>query len=471
MKSKINYVKKATVFIMVVVIIFTIGGCGTKKPSSSENLKKQEVSSNGSRDIMSIQQPTRKITNKKLSFYTWITLEQMRSLDPEKAPNAVDILEKQYGVTVDISNGTHETYWEQLSTLIASNSAPDIVLAPNWNFYPRAITGGSLQPLDNILDFSKPLWDDGKVVREKLKWQGKTYLSFGTDVIQNWFFFNKKIFEDNGLETPYDFYKKGEWNFATLKDLAVKLTQDTDKDGVIDQFALCFTSNLLLSSAGIDLVEPDIANGYKFNIRDERIAKVMNFLFDLGNGGVKVLRGGPDDFRNNKLAMIAYPSWAAFNEFNKLRLDGNLGWVPMPAIDKNSQCYNCTAPSSGYGICKGAKNTEAAALFIELEKWQYLGLNPNGVDLVIPESTPYMKKYPESIKKIDVNKTLTKEEADMTLEMGLSKNKGISIIWQSWLQTQDMGYLDVTANAQSWSTVLEKLYPKYEAQLKSYFEK
>lgn len=52
------------------------------------------------------------------------------------------------------------------------------------------------------------------------------------------FFWNKSMFEREGIESLYDIVERGEWNWEKLHEIARILTKDTDGDGVIDQFGL-----------------------------------------------------------------------------------------------------------------------------------------------------------------------------------------------------------------------------------------
>lgn len=475
--------KKRQLLSLALAAVLTVGvfaGCGDNNGGTSkvENEKKYAdalkiTEDDGvSGDILSIKQPSRNLDTKELSVYTWLDEDSMFTNSEEK-PNALDILKNQYGVNIKVNTVSQTDYWKNLSTLIASNSAPDVVLIPNWNYYPTAITSGCVQPLDGIINFDKPLWESGKETREKYKWtDGKTYFAFNNSgTIQKYIFFNKKIFADAGLKNPYEYYKEGNWTYETFKELCVK-TYKTEGEKVT-QYAIYMQPDVFMASAGVEVVEVDKENGYKLNLRDEKIAKCMNLLSELGNGGLKVLGGQPSDFRQQRMAMILTDYWCATSEFNKIRKAGNLGMVPLPAVDKNASCYNSVSISTGYGLVKGAKNVNCAALLIELDAWISLSNDNSGIPTRYDYNAPYYKKYTEaeSLDKSNSDKTFTQEEKDMMKEMGLENVPGISFMWQSWLTDIDsLGSLEVTDYAQPWSQVLEQLYPKCEKVLKAYFE-
>lgn len=50
------------------------------------------------------------------------------------------------------------------------------------------------------------------------------------------FFWNKSMFEREGIESLYDIIERGEWTWEKLHEIARLLTKDTTGDGVVDQF-------------------------------------------------------------------------------------------------------------------------------------------------------------------------------------------------------------------------------------------
>lgn len=469
--------KKLLALVMAAVLTAGIlAGCGGDS-GSGDNSKKYEAAlkiteADGvSGDILSIKQPSRELDTKELNVYTWLDEENIYTGNADK-PNSFDILKDQYGVKINVNTVSQTDYWKNLSTLIAGGSAPDVVLIPNWNYYPTAITNGCLQPLDGIINFDKPLWEGGKELREKYKWtDGKNYFAFyNSGTIQKYIFFNKKIFSDMGLKNPYEYYKEGNWTYETFKELCSKTFI---KEGdTVTQYAIYMQPNYFINSTGVEVVEVDKENGYKLNLRDEKIAKCMNLLGELGNGGLAVIGGQPSDFRQQRMAMILTDYWCASSEFKKIREAGNLGRVPLPAVDKASSCYNVISVSTGYGLVKGAKNVNCAALLMELDAWTNLSPDASGMPATASYETPYYKTYTkaEEIEKSSAGVTSDEDKALMK-EIGLENVPGVSFMWASWLQGIDsLGQLEVTDYAQPWSQVLEQLYPKCEKVLKAYFE-
>ena len=50
--------------------------------------------------------------------------------------------------------------------------------------------------------------------------------------------YNKDLIEAAGLEDPYVLWQAGRWTYDALEEYGIALTQDTDGDGVIDQWGI-----------------------------------------------------------------------------------------------------------------------------------------------------------------------------------------------------------------------------------------
>ncbi len=423
-------------------------------------------------DIATAPMPTRNLSNKKIVYYSWAKLEDEFGKTSKSLPN---LLKKEFGITFESKFGTHDSYWDTLAKLKASGQAPDIVKLPNWNFYPRPITEKLIQPLDDIIDFSNPMWDDTKTIRNNNKWNGKTYVGFISEQLQTWFYYNKKMFKDYGLsnKTPLDYYNNNDWTWARMQELADKFVKK-DASGNVTQWGVTFQTCDLLASTGLELVQGDGKGGYKFNIKDAKIAKMMNMFYEMGKGGTGSLYG--DDavtgFKNGKVAMIGTNAGLLYDKsgFNEMRRNGTLGWVPLPKMDSSSSYYNQTSFNPGYGIAVGAKNKEGAALFIEFHKWMNLGYSfcPG-----VPQAkkNAAQTKYNISLEGDDA--TVKLSDADIKLcNTFVGKNyKNVTIMWQSWLQEMQVpGYGYVLSGAKKWSAALEEVYPVSNAILESYKE-
>lgn len=108
----------------------TTKGANSAKPATTTTKKY-------SFDITKAPMPTANLSNKTITYYSWVPFDQSFGKDPKSIPN---LFKKEFGATFKGTFGNHETYWDQLATLKAGGNSPDMVMLPNWNFYPIAIT-------------------------------------------------------------------------------------------------------------------------------------------------------------------------------------------------------------------------------------------------------------------------------------------------------------------------------------------
>lgn len=448
-------------------------GNGTKAPvkTTSDNKGGQATTTKGRTDtsfsIATAPMPTRKTDGTTLTYFSWSKLEDSYGKDAKSLPN---LFKKEFGITMKGHFSTHDTYWEDLSRLKAGNNSPDLVDLPNWNFYPLPITEGLLQPLDDLIDFSDPMWADTATIRNNNKWQGKTYIPFMNETLQTWFIYNTKMFKDYGLDkqTPRAYYEKNDWTWARMQELADKFVKkDASKEVV--QWGLTMQTGDLIATTGLELVTGNGKGGYVYHLKDAKVAKMMNLFYDMGAAGSGSLYTGDaiTGFKSGKVAMIITNASTLTVDFNEMRQAGRIDWVPMPKMDASSPYYDQSSFDPGWGIPVGAKNPQSAALFIEYVKWFGLGYNfcPQ-----IPTETKNAATIKYNLKDTtDKNKLLTADELAKTKAMMSKNNKRISIIWQSWLGTQVLpGYGSVTSGSKKWSAALEEEFPATDALLQSY---
>lgn len=435
----------------------------TKKPSAS----KPTSSGSSSFDVKTAPMPSRTVSNKSLTYFSWTKLEDQYGKTAKSLPN---LFKQEYGITLTGHFSTHDTYWEDLTRLKAANTAPDLVDLPNWNFYPLPITEELLQSLDGLIDFSNPMWDDTKSIRESNQWKGKTYIPFVSETLQTWFIYNTKMFKDYGLDkqTPRAYYENNDWTWDRMHELAVKFVKkDASKEVV--QWGLTMQTGDLIATTGLELVSGDGKGGFVYNLKDAKIAKMMNLFYDMGVAGDNSLYTGDaiTGFKSGKVAMIITNAGTIISDFNEMRLAGKIDWVPMPKMDASSSYYNQTSFDPGWGIPVGAKNPEGAALFIEYVKWFDLGYP-------FCSQIPTTKNNAASIKynlknEESTDKQLTGTEAAWTKSIIAKNYPTVSIMWQSWLGTQVLpGYGTVTSGAKKWSAALEEEFPATNALLQSY---
>lgn len=137
---------------------------------------------------------------------------------------------KKYGCTIKLDGIAFEKVRDTLAKALSAGDAYDLVRM-HGSWYPRAIVANLLTPLDGSFTTADLVTDSNQtgIDLEKSKWFGwgdKLYaVTTYNDTPINVLIYNKKILK--GADDPWTLYNKGQWNWAKLKELAVKYTDGT----------------------------------------------------------------------------------------------------------------------------------------------------------------------------------------------------------------------------------------------------
>lgn len=131
-----------------------------------------------------------------------------------------------------------------IARIMSSDSKYDIIRHQHREGYFILASQGMLLPSDDYLPeaFFGSLPNVDRHVIEKLKYDGKRYgISVHSGIVNDTMMitsYNKSILERYNQPDPYELYLKGEWTYEAFEEIALAVTQDTDGDGIIDQFGM-----------------------------------------------------------------------------------------------------------------------------------------------------------------------------------------------------------------------------------------
>lgn len=416
-----------------------------------------EIDSVGMGQSSDIPMPKRDLKDKTIYVFSW--------RDPNKTDfaEATQVAKDELGMTVKYISTTHETYWNDLTNMVASGKQVDLIDLEN-DFYPRAITSGLVQPLDKYIDFNTELWADFAAIINKYAYNDHIYFGIQNIMLSGLIYYNPRVFKESGLKTPREYWEEDNWTLQNMVELAGKLTKK-DKAGNVTRTGLIPSGDMVAAIAGVDIVEPNRQSNYKLNLKNSRIAKVMNSLYNMGiNGNNSAAVLDPRKLLTNEAGLVMTAPWAGTNELSELHDKKQLEWCIYPKLDSDSDYYYSIAAYPRWGLVDGAKNPEGAAAYIEINKWTYLG-QPWIDDLPWPE-TAYTKKY----NKTSSSK-FTKDEISYTSSL-LSKDYPMVItnFSTSYMGTDGFPGMTDVINGSDWSSVLAKREPEIKAIIDAYFK-
>ncbi len=268
---------------------------------------------------------------------------------------------------------TVETY---TSSVVSGKPFADIAtLEDKWVIGPA--NSGFVVELDPLFDFSNEKWD--QVTKAVSTVNGKTYgMATGKWWPRGMFFFNKNIFEREGLESPYVLMKNGQWTWEKMEELARKATKDTNNDGVIDQWGIAAIEMdfALVASNGAELAT--VKDGKAtLNFRDPKVVEAFNFYQKLCKEELVFNKFDASEeppwdlakttFQDGKAAMFWYQYWAIDDFRNNMADDYGVVMPPIGPSNTEKRHYCLIAGSNFQTIPKGVENVEDVAFV--WDKW------------------------------------------------------------------------------------------------------
>ena len=377
-------------------------------------------------------------------------------LDPE-SEQAQDLMAKyNIGKINMLTVPWEEIYNTCLSRLLAGDSTYDIWYLGH-TFPLPLLKEEALYPVSDILGMEyyeslppvkRRIADDMTLKRDK-----RYYMAAGNDAEFGNFvyvYWNKDLFKRQGLASPYELYKAGNWTYSAMEDLAKKATIDEDNDGTIDQWGIArihhkdwmltnggeyvyWEDGKLKLGMGDDVVEAlDTLSRWK-NV--DKILKSANYYED---EAMMTL------FFEGKAAMTVASPWEIWPD----AMEDAYSMVPLPkGPDAEEYCfYQMT--NNGYYLPINSAEPEKMAEFIKalspIEEYEYYLQNSIQQHVLDEESAEVIMT---SLEKFNAN----------------SNYEAIFATDEFWVALDD-----IVAGTKTAATALNEIKPIIQANIDEY---
>ncbi|WMC93289.1 ABC transporter substrate-binding protein [Kineothrix sp. MB12-C1] len=274
----------------------------------------------------------------------------------------------EFGVKIQFEFYEREQFKTKLTTLMASNSVPDMFFTWELDYLRPFVEGGKVYDLTEELNNDSE-WKERFVegALEPLTYDGKVY-AVPTQTTFAMMYYNKQIFADNGVEVPAT-YEEFLNVCETLKNNGVvPMTLAATTAWVPSEFVQQISDGI----GGMDLYNGIISGEKKWNdpahieAGEEIQAMIEKGYFQNGMLGMsedeaKAL------FQQGKAAMYYMGAWEVSTFINEetTPVSEDIGVFSMPAKNPENNGIIVGSVDSSYAIAESCENKEAAVAFLK----------------------------------------------------------------------------------------------------------
>lgn len=350
------------------IMLLSAAGCGGKSDKDTGS----DVSSSGGSGISAgnVDTSGSKIANKD---YGGEYFKMLFRWEPgDITTRTIEAFNRDHNAYIDVVVDTSNTVYENLAVAIAGGDPYDLVCVYDY-WFPNFVTQDLVEPLDSYFDevdlYSTDKPDNGGISKqftEHYTLNDKVYaVGSSRSVYQLMMYYNKKLFNEAGLEDPWTLYKAGNWNWSKFTEMGKSVT-DTAK-------GIGFTSlgdvHAWLSLCGTQVIKKDDDGSYRSCAKDADVINVLKEYKSMYLGTDPICVSGASFAKGTQYcefaAITAYSgkvnSATESTAFD--RDSSNLGVVPCPIPELNTTGGYPVHASTGYASCKGAKDPSIAVCF------------------------------------------------------------------------------------------------------------
>lgn len=278
---------------------------------------------------------------------------------------SVKYLEENYGCNIECKIVGSNVIMEEIAKLVQSGDSPDL-MDKNDSTYPHWMSKNMYVALDDYIDLSLPQWAGLEEIIDSYEWNGKHYYyPFDYTVAPYSVIYNRGLFEEKGLDDPYELYRAGEWTWDKFKELMIDFVGD-DKDSKVGFYGYFFTG--FINSNGTSLISTDENGKLVNNLKSTKVEEAMNFLQSLRKEGLtnpEILNVDENPIVDGTAAFQIMGGWIFTNYAKRQKKNDSLDFffVPIPRSDDSDEYYHSLS-TFGYLIPEGSEHVKQAATFI-----------------------------------------------------------------------------------------------------------
>ena len=270
------------------------------------------------------------------------------------------MVEERFGVTMKFI-GSNSRMSDLSQAVLAGDDAYDIMLDTTQSI-GSAISNHYVHSINDLqyIDISKSWWNTSLIEDSAIG--GDSYFLMG-DISYSWrdsawvLCFNKRLYNEYGLEEPYNMVREGRWTLDVLEEHCRDITKDLNGDSKLDkddQWGMLSSKTAgmgLVTGAGIMTVSTAKDGSLEYTLDSERNVNILGRIRQLmTNNDLQIraedLTGSSDIwadiiniFRNGR----ALYRISIMSDVIGLRdMNDDFGILPLPKYDENQEQYYTT---------------------------------------------------------------------------------------------------------------------------------
>ncbi|MBQ8569853.1 MAG: extracellular solute-binding protein [Oscillospiraceae bacterium] len=333
---------------------------------NTETLNSEEA--NAVADVTDLL-PDVELENKTIKWFSFYDPFHATTAGNTKALS-LELFEKKYGGEIEYIETTWNNRFNDLSTKILGGEGIDFIAGGDLDSFPKGVTNGMFQPVDDYIDYDSELWSPVKELNDKFFLNGNHYLIATQATPGQVVIYNKQTIEENGFEDPADLLAAGEWDWNAFKEMLLTFVDPDAECYGLDGW---FNEQPLMLTSGVPSVE--LKDGLLVhNIYDPDLERSMDFMYSLSQNGlvldknlfgwnthIEYIGEGKELFYICGIYTLegAPEIWTATYGDPE-----DVMFVPMPK-DPDADEYYLPAGLEAFMMCKGAQNPEGVVRFME----------------------------------------------------------------------------------------------------------
>lgn len=276
---------------------------------------------------------------------------------------AIERFEKEHpGVKIHYYSGIRkDDYSEWLSRKLLSGEEPDVFMVLGNDFNQFA-SMGVLKDLQNNILYDKEFETDRYFTSayQTGQYEERQY-ALPYETVPTLMFVNKSLLTKEGIEMP-----DSDWTWQDLYSICVRVTKDTDGDGMIDQFGTCNYGWMdAVCCSGASLFRED---GKECNFTDEGVCDAIKLVRQINNlyANQKVTQ---EDFNAGNVAFmpLTFAEYRTYKTYPyRIKKYANFQWdcITMPAGESGNNLSQ--VDTLLLGVSEHTKHEQIAWEFIKL---------------------------------------------------------------------------------------------------------